>query len=87
MTILTFIIYLCMAAACAWIASMLVPGNVPGGFFTSAIFGVIGAWIGGSLIGPVGPSVAGLSLLPAILGSALLVFLVHLIARGGRAHV
>jgi len=75
MGILSFILFLFVAAACAYLAERLVPGSIPGGFLTSAIVGIIGAWIGGSMIGPMGPSLAGVSLLPCILGSAVLVFL------------
>jgi uncharacterized membrane protein YeaQ/YmgE (transglycosylase-associated protein family) len=84
MGIIGFILFLIVAAACAWIAEYFVPGTIPGGFFVSAIVGVIGAWIGGSLIGPVGPQLAGVSLLPAILGSAILVFGMALLGRGLR---
>ena len=82
MSILGFILFLFVAAACAWIAESLVPGNVPGGFLVSAIVGIIGAWIGGSMVGNIGPSLAGVSVLPAILGSAVLVFGLALISRG-----
>jgi uncharacterized membrane protein YeaQ/YmgE (transglycosylase-associated protein family) len=74
MGLLMFILFLIVAAACAWIAEMIVPGRLPGGFLTSAIIGVIGAWVGSSLFGNLGPSLAGVPLLPAILGSALLIF-------------
>ncbi|HEY9681054.1 MAG TPA: hypothetical protein V6C86_05665 [Oculatellaceae cyanobacterium] len=47
MGILTFILFLFVAAACAYLGERLVPGVVPGGFLTSAIVGIIGAWIGG----------------------------------------
>ena len=81
MEILSFIIYLFVAAACAWIASALVPGTLPGGFFTAVVFGALGAWLGASLIGAVGPSLAGVRLLPAIVGSGILVFLFALVSR------
>jgi uncharacterized membrane protein YeaQ/YmgE (transglycosylase-associated protein family) len=55
---------------------------IPGGFFVSAIVGIIGAWVGGSLFGHFGPQLAGVSLLPAILGSAILVFCLALLSRG-----
>jgi uncharacterized membrane protein YeaQ/YmgE (transglycosylase-associated protein family) len=74
MDIVALILYLIVAAVCAFIAEKLVPGGIPGGFFTSAIFGIIGAWIGGSLMGSFGPSLAGVSLVPCIVGSAILVF-------------
>lgn len=81
MTFLAFILFLFVAAACAWIAASVVPGRIPGGFITAAIVGVIGAWIGSSVFGHFGPDVAGVSLLPAILGSAILVFILHLVSR------
>lgn len=79
MWIITFLLYLLIAAACAYIAQALVPNTVPGGFLVNAIVGVIGAWIGSSLMGPAGPVLMGVPLLPAILGSALFVFLLSLI--------
>lgn len=82
MDILGFLLFLVVAAVCAFLAERLVPGSIPGGFITAAIVGVIGAWIGGSLVGQIGPSLAGVSLIPCILGSALFVFLLSLISRG-----
>ncbi len=84
MSILSFILFLIVASVCAFIAERLVPNNVPGGFLTSAIVGIIGAWVGGSLIGHVGPDLAGVALVPCILGSALLVFVLSLFSRGFR---
>jgi uncharacterized membrane protein YeaQ/YmgE (transglycosylase-associated protein family) len=82
MSILGFICFLIVAAACAWIAECLVPGRIPGGFVVSAIVGIIGAWIGGSIFGSFGPQLAGIALLPAILGSAIFVFCLALLSRG-----
>lgn len=84
MGILSFILFLIVAAACAYIAERLVPNVVPGGFFTSAIVGIIGAWIGGNMLGSLGPSLAGVPLIPSIAGSALFVFVVSLCSRGFR---
>jgi uncharacterized membrane protein YeaQ/YmgE (transglycosylase-associated protein family) len=81
MGILSFILFLFVAAACAYLAERLVPGAIPGGFLTSAIVGIIGAWVGGSMLGALGPSLAGVSLIPCILGSALLVFLLSLFSH------
>ncbi|MBY0357520.1 MAG: GlsB/YeaQ/YmgE family stress response membrane protein [Candidatus Obscuribacterales bacterium] len=82
MDILSLLLFLLVASACAYIGERLVPGVVPGGFLTLAIVGVIGAWIGGNLMGHIGPDLAGISLVPCIIGSALLVFLMSLIFRG-----
>jgi uncharacterized membrane protein YeaQ/YmgE (transglycosylase-associated protein family) len=81
MSILSFILFLLIAATCAYIAERLVPNTVPGGLITSAIVGIIGAWVGGCLIGSFGPSLAGVSLIPCILGSAVLVFVLSLVSR------
>jgi uncharacterized membrane protein YeaQ/YmgE (transglycosylase-associated protein family) len=85
MSILSFLLFLLVAAACAWLAECLVPNSVPGGFFTSAIIGILGAWVGGSMLGSIGPSLEGVSLIPCILGSAVFVFLFSLVSRGFRS--
>ncbi len=87
MSVLGWILFLIVAAVCAAIAAAVVPGQIPGGFLAAMVVGVIGAWIGGSLMGHLGPSLAGVSLLPTIVGSAILVFCFALISRsfwGGR---
>jgi uncharacterized membrane protein YeaQ/YmgE (transglycosylase-associated protein family) len=81
MGLISFLIMLLVAAACAWIAEMLVPGSIPGGFLVSAIVGLIGAWVGSSLFGAFGPSLEGVPLIPCILGTAILIFLLRLITR------
>jgi uncharacterized membrane protein YeaQ/YmgE (transglycosylase-associated protein family) len=80
MSILGFIFFLIVAAVCAWIAEAIVPGRIPGGFLASALIGIIGAWIGTGLFGHFGPTLGGVSVLPAIIGSALLVFILALIS-------
>lgn len=81
MGILAFIIFLVIAAACAGIAEYLVPGVAPAGFLANAIIGIIGAWIGTALFGHFGPDLGGVSLIPAILGAALLVFCLGILYR------
>lgn len=82
MGILSFIIFLIIAAACAAIAEYVVPGPVFGGFFVNAIIGIIGAWMGSAMFGNFGPEVGGIALVPAILGAAVLVFIMGLFSRG-----
>ncbi|MDR4399605.1 GlsB/YeaQ/YmgE family stress response membrane protein, partial [Bacillus atrophaeus] len=43
--------------------------------------GLIGAWIGHGLLGTWGPSLAGFAIIPAVIGAAIVVFLVSLLAR------
>ena len=73
-----FILFLIVAAICAIIASALVSGRIPGGFLVAMVCGFIGACIGGSLMGSFGPSLAGVSLIPTIVGSAVLVLCMSL---------
>ena len=80
---MSFLLFLILAALGPIMARARVPGRIPGGFLVAMICGVIGAWIGGNLVGSFGPSLAGVSLLPTILGSAILVFAIAII--GGRA--
>ena len=84
MSILSFILFLLVAAACAFLAERMVPNSMPGGLLISSIVGIIGAWVGGSLIGHFGPDLAGVSLIPCIIGSAVFVFLFSLISGGIR---
>ena len=84
MQIVAFILFLMVAAVCAYIAECIVPGKAPGGFLASAVVGIIGAWIGGNLVGHIGPDLAGVSLIPTILGSAILVFGLALLSGGFR---
>ncbi|HEY9730270.1 MAG TPA: GlsB/YeaQ/YmgE family stress response membrane protein [Drouetiella sp.] len=84
MSILSFILFLLVAAACAFIAERMVPNTMPGGLLISSIVGIIGAWVGGSLVGHFGPDLAGVSLIPCIIGSALFVFLFSLLSGGLR---
>lgn len=80
--VLGFILYLVVAAICAVIAERIVPGRIPGGFLVAAIFGILGAWIGTSLMGSVGPVLEGVPILPAIIGSAVVIFLLTFFSRG-----
>ncbi len=85
MGILSFILFLLVAAACAFLAERMVPNSMPGGLIISSIVGIIGAWVGGSMLGHIGPDLAGVSLIPCIVGSALFVFLFSLISGGIRS--
>jgi uncharacterized membrane protein YeaQ/YmgE (transglycosylase-associated protein family) len=84
MSIFGFFLFLIVASTCAFTAEKVVPNRVPGGFFTSVIFGVVGGFIGGVLIGPLGPELAGVALIPCLLGSAAFVLVLTLLANGVR---
>lgn len=71
---MSILLFLLVAALCASLAAAVVPGRIPGGFLAAMVCGVIGAWIGGHLVGPVGPVLFGVPLLSTILGSGIFVF-------------
>ena len=47
--------------------------------WTLIIGGLVGAWLGTALLGDWGPSLAGMALIPAIIGAIIVVFLVSLL--------
>jgi uncharacterized membrane protein YeaQ/YmgE (transglycosylase-associated protein family) len=83
---LGFLVMLLVAAIVGFIGDALVPGRMPGGWVGAIIAGLLGSAIGGYLFNamamPVGPVLAGLAIIPAILGAALVVFLFGLVSNG-----
>ncbi|WP_214464656.1 GlsB/YeaQ/YmgE family stress response membrane protein [Levilactobacillus brevis] len=49
------------------------------GWIANILAGLIGSWIGQSLLGTWGPSLAGMALVPSILGAIILVLIVSTI--------
>lgn len=46
------------------------------GWISNIIAGLIGLWLGESLLGSWGPSLAGMALIPSIIGAVILVVIV-----------
>ncbi|KZZ83777.1 MULTISPECIES: GlsB/YeaQ/YmgE family stress response membrane protein [Bacillaceae] len=87
---MNFIVSIIVALVIGWIGDLLVKGSMPGGIIGSIIAGFAGAWLGHGLFGTWGPDIAGFAIIPAIIGAAIVVFIVQLVMRkmGGsrRAH-
>jgi uncharacterized membrane protein YeaQ/YmgE (transglycosylase-associated protein family) len=49
------------------------------GWIANIVAGLIGAWIGQGLLGSWGPSLAGMALIPSIIGAVVLVLVVSLV--------
>ncbi|MEB2277724.1 GlsB/YeaQ/YmgE family stress response membrane protein [Priestia megaterium] len=64
-----------------WLASLITGRDVPGGIIGNIIAGFIGAWLGGLILGNWGPVVGGFAIIPAIIGSIILVLIVSFIMR------
>ena len=79
-----FLLMLLVAAIAGFLGDALVPGHMPGGWLGAIVAGLLGSAVGGYLFGalniPTGPELGGLAIIPAILGAALVVFLVGLVS-------
>ncbi|MBS4194106.1 GlsB/YeaQ/YmgE family stress response membrane protein [Lederbergia citri] len=83
-----FLLYLIVGGIIGWLAGLILGKDIPGGVIGNIIAGIIGAWLGGAIFGDWGPDVAGIAIVPALIGSLVLVFVLSLIlgsmARGRR---
>lgn len=61
------------------IAGMITNRSLPFGWIGNIIAGLVGSWLGESLLGHWGPSVAGMAIFPSIIGAIILVLIVSLI--------
>jgi uncharacterized membrane protein YeaQ/YmgE (transglycosylase-associated protein family) len=61
------------------IAKLLMPGPDPGGWFVTILLGIAGSWVGGLVFGLLGLAGLGASLVGAVLGAMLLLFIYRLV--------
>ena len=82
---MNIILWIIFGALAGWIASMIMGTNAQMGALANIIGGIVGALIGGFLMNAFGaPGVTGFnltSLIVAILGAVVLLFLVGLFRR------
>lgn len=78
-----FIISLIVGGLIGWVAELIMKREVPGGVIGNIVLGFIGAWLGGLLLGDLGPMIQDFAIIPAILGAVVVVFIYGLIV--GRA--
>lgn len=74
-----FIWTLIIGAVSGCIGQLIVGRDMPLSWLGNIIGGLVGAWLGMSLLGDWGPSLAGMALIPAIIGAIIVVFLVSLL--------
>lgn len=79
------IFLLCMAAVVAFLADAMIPGKQLNGFAQAAGAGILGSGLGVLLIGHKGPVLFNVPLVPAFLGSLLLVVLISWFQRRNSA--
>lgn len=75
------LITLLVAGLVGWLADSIVPGEIPLGWLGAIMAGLVGSWIGAALFGRFGPSLAGISIIPAVIGAIILAFLISLVTR------
>lgn len=83
MTLLGFLILLIVAAIAGALGEMIAGEKIPGGWLGSIVAGLVGAWIGGTLL-TFGPVIGGIQIIPAIIGAALFVLVIRLLMTATR---
>ena len=63
------------------VAKLLMPGNDPGGWIVTILLGIAGSWVGSFVFSKIGMAGMGASLVGAILGAMLLLFVYRLATR------
>lgn len=63
------------------IAGALTSRDMPAGWIGNIVGGLVGAWIGQALLGSWGPQVAGMAIIPSILGAVIVVLVVSWLMR------
>ena len=76
----SLIISLIVGGLIGWVAELIMKREVPGGVIGNIILGFLGSWLGGLLLSDFGPMIQDFAIVPAVLGSLLVVFIYGLIA-------
>lgn len=82
------IIWLVMGGLVGWIASMIMGTNARQGIILNVVVGIVGALIGGWLIGPlvgagsINEGITVMSFVVSLIGAVILLAIVNLIQRG-----
>jgi len=79
-----FIITIIVAAVAGYIGDALTKYKMPGGFVGAIIAGLVGSWIGAYIpfFRKLGPVIAGVPIIPTILGAAIFIFALGLFRKG-----
>jgi uncharacterized membrane protein YeaQ/YmgE (transglycosylase-associated protein family) len=81
-SLLGLIITVVVAGLIGWVADQLTPGDLPYGVFGAVGAGLLGALLGGLLLDGFGPDIAGLSIIPTLVGALILAFAAELTGLG-----
>ena len=75
------VVTIVIAALVGWLAWTFVPIKLPYGFLGAMVAGLAGSWLGGWLLGDVGPEIGGIAIFPALVGSLILAVISTVITR------
>ena len=78
------ILYLIIGGIIGWFAGLVLEKDLPGGVIGNVIAGVVGAWIGGRLLGNWGPKLADFYIIPAIIGALIFVIIIGFVMKSMR---
>jgi uncharacterized membrane protein YeaQ/YmgE (transglycosylase-associated protein family) len=95
MDLLQLLIKLLIAIGCAALADVLIPRQVPGGLVGLVLIGLAGVWVGewgygllrqrfGIQFALLSWQLQGVPIIPAVIGSAIVLYLVTFFIRWGR---
>jgi uncharacterized membrane protein YeaQ/YmgE (transglycosylase-associated protein family) len=82
-SLLAFGFMLVIAALIGAAADALVPGRLPYGWLGAMAAGLLGAWLGTLLMGSIPPHIAGLAVLPSIVGAGIVAFAAQFVFKSG----
>ena len=80
-SLLGLIVTLVVAGFVGWLADVVVPGDLPYGLLGAVVAGLLGAWLGGWILGDLDPEIGGIALLPAFVGAVILAFAADLFMK------
>lgn len=70
---------LLIGAVIGAVAGALTSRDVPMGWIGNILAGLIGSWLGEMLLGSWGPTIAGMALVPSIIGAVILVVITSML--------
>jgi uncharacterized membrane protein YeaQ/YmgE (transglycosylase-associated protein family) len=76
MSLISLAIVLVIAWIIGIVADKLSPFHMPGSWVGAIIAGLLGSWVGPGILGNWGPSVAGITLVPSLIGAILVVLVI-----------
>src|SRR5581483_10134143 len=63
------------------LADAVVPGKLPWGWVGAILAGLVGSWIGVAILGPLGPSLFHVRIIPAFVGALILAFVMSFVSK------